>query len=164
MLDERGALERIDAKRGGNAARLGLLDEARLQRGGAPSGGPALEGFAQVLFLAGLDLKPQTAAVGAKPGFRQESRKRCGHSTSPPFASSRFQKATSSFRASSIRRREPASDSLPPSESTAAQEMRSQKRGVGNRPVGASVPLGAAIWIVTAANPERQPFAATLAP
>jgi hypothetical protein len=28
---------------------------------------------------------------------------------------------------------------------------------------GASVPLGAAIWIVTAANPEHQPFAATLA-
>jgi SAM-dependent methyltransferase len=29
---------------------------------------------------------------------------------------------------------------------------------------GASVPLGAAIWIVTAANPEDQPFDATLAP
>jgi hypothetical protein len=29
---------------------------------------------------------------------------------------------------------------------------------------GASVPLGAAIWIVTAANPEHQPVAATLAP
>jgi hypothetical protein len=28
---------------------------------------------------------------------------------------------------------------------------------------GASVPLGAAIWIVTAVNPGHQPFAATLA-
>jgi hypothetical protein len=55
----------------GDAANLRPLNEIRLQRGGAPSGSLAFEGFTQMLLPAPPNLKPQTAAVGAKPSFRK---------------------------------------------------------------------------------------------
>jgi hypothetical protein len=50
------------------------------------------------------------------------------------------------------------------SEAVRAAAAADIRAGLAPHARGASVPLGAAIWIVTAANPEHQPFAATLVP
>jgi hypothetical protein len=62
-LDEGGALERVDATRGGIAARLGLLDEARSSTRGAALGGITFQRFAHDLFRARADLKCEEGSV-----------------------------------------------------------------------------------------------------